>query len=53
MRRWNKEEIKYHKIDESSELIYKGEAKTEEGDDNSEKKEAILKKIQGMGEIAF
>lgn len=47
--RWNKEEIKFHKQDDQTELIYKGEAKIEEGDDNnSDKKAAILKKIEEL-----
>ena len=60
--RYKKEEIKYHKLDEDYELIYKGdakieegdkcEAKIEEGDGNSEKKAAILAKIEELKEEA-
>ena len=46
--RYKKEEIKYHKLDEDYELIYKGNAKIEEGDDNAEKKAAILAKIEEL-----
>ena len=46
--RYKKEEIKYHKLDNDYELIYKGDAKIEEGDDNAEKKAAILKKIDEL-----
>lgn len=60
--RYKKEEIKYHKLDEDYELIYKGDAKIEEGDKgdakieegdgNSEKKAAILAKIEELKEEA-
>ena len=46
--RWNKEEIKYHDMGEGGELIYKGEAKIEVGDDNSEKKTALLTKADEL-----
>ena len=50
---YKKEKIKYHKLDENYEIIYKGEAKIEEGDDNSEddnseKKAQILAKIEEL-----
>jgi len=46
--RWNKEEIKYHKVEDNVELIYKGDAKIEEGDDNSEKKAALMSKADEL-----
>ena len=46
--RYKKEEIKYHKLDKDYKLIYKGNAKIEEGDDNAEKKAAILAKIEEL-----
>src|SRR3990167_6376132 len=46
--RYKKEEIKYHRIDNDYEVIYKGDAKIEEGDDNSEKKAVLLSKADEL-----
>ena len=44
--RYQKEEIKFIKVDDDYELIYKGEAKF--GDDESEKKNELLKKAEEL-----
>src|SRR3990167_625436 len=46
--RYKKEEIKYYRVDDDYEVIYKGDAKIEGGDDNSEKKSALFSKADEL-----